>query len=93
MQVGFGAAVHAGTEIDQPLRPFDQGGQQIGRKRVDGEDMGKAVGGRDPPLAIADARVVDHRVEAAELVDLFGDAAGPGDGREVADHDIFYFGQ
>ena len=31
------AAVQAGTEIDEPLRFFDQRGQQVGRQCVDGE--------------------------------------------------------
>ncbi len=39
------------------------------------------------PSAIADCRVVDHGVEAAERIDLGGDLLGAGDGLDVADHD------
>jgi hypothetical protein len=36
-----------------------------------------------PPLAIADARIVDYSVEAAEFVGLLGDCSCAGDGGEV----------
>jgi hypothetical protein len=43
-------------------------------------------------LAVADARVVDDRVEAAERVDLVGDDAGLGRAAEVTDRDVRYPG-
>jgi hypothetical protein len=48
------AAVHAGTQVDEPLRPLDQRGQDIGRERVDGEDLGKPVLGLDASMDVAD---------------------------------------
>ena len=36
---------------------------------------------------------MDHRVEAAERIDLSGDVLGAGDGLDVADHDRFGLGQ
>jgi hypothetical protein len=59
--MGIGMMVHAGAEIDQPLRPFDQRGEDIGRERVDREDMRQAVGGDAVAFAIADGGVVNDR--------------------------------
>src|SRR5271166_2058970 len=79
------AVVHAGAQIDQPVGPFDQGGEDIGRENVDCENAGDARLRLDASrLAIADPRIVDHGVEAAEPIDLFGDALRAGDGREIA---------
>ena len=61
--------------------------QQVRREHVDGEDVLEAVGGFDPAFSIADADVVDHCIERAQPVGLFGDAAGFGDARHIADHD------
>src|SRR5271166_1062297 len=79
------AVVHAGAQIDEPVGPFDQGGEDIGRENVDCENAGDARLRLDASrLAIADPRIVDHGVEAAEPIDLFGDALRAGDGREIA---------
>ena len=77
--------MHAGAQIDQPVRPLDQSGQHIGRQNIDGEDAGHARLGLDASrLAIADPGIVDHGVEAAEPVDLIGDARHARKGRKVA---------
>ena len=89
----FGSLVHARAQIDEALRPFDQRGQDIGRERVDGEDMRQAVARQAMPFAIADGGVVNARVERAEPVDLLCNVLGAGDAGEVADNDIFGLGQ
>jgi hypothetical protein len=78
--------VHARAQVDQPVRPFDQAGHQVGREHVDREDLGQAVRRLDPPhLTVADSGVVDDRVEAAGGVGLFGDLAHSGQVRQVPD--------
>ena len=59
--------MHAAAEIDQPARPADQSGEQVRRDDVDRQDRRAAV----------DARVVDHRVEGAQLVDPCGHVPRP----------------
>ncbi len=88
LQAGIAALVQAGTQIDQSLWPPNQCGQDIRRERVDGEYLGQAVFGHDAPrLPVADACIVDHRIEGAERVDLFRDFAGLSDTRQIADDD------
>ena len=93
VEIRVRALVHARTQIDEALRPFDQHGQDIGRERVDGEDMRQAVAGQSMPFAIADGGVVNDGVEGAERVDLGRQVLGGGDAREVADDDSFGLGQ
>ena len=67
--------MHARTKIDEPVWPLDQGNENIGSQHIDGEDVRRAARRVDAPgLAIADAGVVAHRVEAAQRIDLVGDA-------------------
>jgi hypothetical protein len=69
--------MHARTKIDEPVWPLDQGGENIGSQHIDGEDVRRAARRVDASgLAIADAGVVDHRIEAAQRIDLVGDAPG-----------------
>ncbi len=75
------------------LRSFDQGGEDIGRKRVDGEDMRQAVAGDVMVFAKADTGVVDNAIERTERVDLRGDLLGGCDRGEIADDDGFGLGQ
>src|ERR1700730_9831290 len=76
--------MHPGAYIDQPVRSFDQCGQNVGREDIDSKD-GRNAGLRlHPPLAITDTRIVDYRVEAPELVDLVGNGSCSRDGGEVA---------
>jgi hypothetical protein len=80
--------MHAGAEIDQPIRPFDQRRQDIGCQHIDREDARNSRLGLDTPrLPIADAHIVDYGIEAAELVDLVGDGPCPGNGRKVPGDD------
>src|ERR1700757_1119350 len=76
--------MHAGAQINQSLRSFDQCRQNVGREHIDSEDARNSGLLLHPPLAITDARIVDYRVEAAELVDLVGNCPCPSDGREVS---------
>jgi hypothetical protein len=76
--------VHAGADIDQPIRSFDQRCQDVGREHIDREDAGNSGLGLHPArLAIADARIVDYGVEATELIDLACYGRRPGDSAEV----------
>src|SRR5712672_3266922 len=75
--------MHAGAQIDQSLRSFDQCRQNVGREHIDSEDAWNSGLHLHPSLAITDARVVDYSVEAAELVDLVGKCSCPSDGGEV----------
>src|SRR5580700_9120715 len=75
--------MHAGNQINQSLRSFDQCRQNVGREHIDSEDVRNSELHFHPPLAITDARIVDYSVETAELVDLVGHCSCPGDGREV----------
>lgn len=73
--------VHAGTQVDQPVRPLNQCSQDKGGENIDREDPGNAGFRLDAPgLAIADSGVVDDGIAAAEPVDLLGDAFGAGNG-------------
>ena len=55
--------------------------------------MRQAVGGEAMAFAIADRGIVDHRIEAAEFIDLGSNILGAGDGLEVADDDRLGLGQ
>ena len=65
--------VHTGTEINEPFRALNQRSQDVGRQRVDGEDMRQAIRGDAIPFVIADCGIVNHRIEAAQRIDLRGD--------------------
>ena len=85
VQVRAAAGVHAGTEIDQPAGPAHQRGQHVRRQHVDRPKLAQAVLGLDAVrLAVADANIVDHRVEASAPVCLIGDVAHGGNGRKIA---------
>ena len=81
--------MHAGAEIDEPFRPLDQRCQDIGRQRVDRENMWQAVGGNAVAFAIANRRIVDHSIKAAERIDLSGHILCARDRLEIAGHDRF----
>src|ERR1700736_3475847 len=76
--------MHAGTQINQSLRSFDQCRQNVGREHIDSKDARNSGLHLHPPLAITDARIVDYSVETAEPVDLVGNCSCPSDGREVS---------
>src|SRR5580765_3715710 len=78
------------TEIDEALRAANEGGQDVGRERIDGEDMREAVLGGDAAwLLVSDGGVVNDCIAGAECIDLPGDAFRLRDAGEVADHDGF----
>src|SRR5260370_37565963 len=79
--------MHAGAQINQSLRSFDQCRQNVGREHIDSKDARNSGLHLHPPLAITDARIVDYSVETAELADLVGHCSCPGDGREVSRDD------
>jgi hypothetical protein len=84
------AVVHSRTQIHEPLRLVDQGGQNIRSERVDGEHIRQAVHGRCAlPFAVADSRVVNHCIEGAQPVDLAGDLTSRLDARQVANDYAF----
>ena len=76
--------MHAGAEINQSLRSFDQCRQNVEREHVDSEDARNSGLHFHPPLAITDARIMDYGIETAQLVDLVGNCSCPSDGREVS---------
>jgi hypothetical protein len=75
--------MHAGAQINQSLRSFDQCRQNVGCEYIDSEDAWNSGLHLHPSLAITDARIVDYSVEAAELVDLVGKCSCPSDGGKV----------
>ena len=76
--MGVRLVVHARTQIDQSLWPFDQCREDIGGEHVDREDVRQTIDRDVVAFPIADGGIVDDRVEAAERVDLVGDDAGLG---------------
>src|SRR5437016_5156628 len=87
LQRGIAASMHAGAKVDQALRPVYECGEYVGCERIDGKHFGHAVlGFASLRVSIPDSRVVNHRVERAELVYLFGHAASLGDAPQIA-HD------
>src|SRR5215831_2090925 len=77
------AAMHSRAQIYQSLRSFDQRRQNVGREHIDSEDARNSRLRFHPPLAIANARIVDYGVEASELIDLLRNSSRPSDGGEV----------
>src|SRR3984893_18178614 len=67
--------MHAGTQINQSLRSFDQCRQNVGREHIDSKDARNSGLPLHPPLAITDARIVDYSIDTAELVYLVGDSS------------------
>ena len=49
VEIGARAAVHAGTQIDEAIRPLDQRRQDIGREDIDGEDLRQSVFRHEAP--------------------------------------------
>src|SRR5437868_8272119 len=76
--------MHAGTQINQSLRSFDQCRQNVGREHIDSEDARNSGLHLHPPLAITDAHIVDYSVETAQLFDLVGNCSCPSHGGEVS---------
>src|SRR5580698_3852164 len=61
------------TQIHQPFWPRDQRCQDVGGNRIHSENMRQAVFSDNALwLAVADAGVVDDRIEGSELIDLIG---------------------
>jgi hypothetical protein len=81
--------VHAGAQVHEALRPLDERRQDVEGQDVDGEDVRQAVLRLDSRLLIADRGIVNDRVEAAEAIDLIGQASRLRDAGEIADHDGF----
>ncbi len=81
------AIMHARAQIDEALRPFDQRGEDIGRKGVRGEHMRHAVAVDAMAFLEADSGVVDDRVERPKRVDLPRDVLGGRDRSQIADDD------
>ena len=79
--------MHTGTEIDETFRPLNQRCQNVGRQRVDREDMRQAIGCDAMPLAIADSGIMDHSIEATERIDPRSDFLCAGDSLEISDND------
>ncbi len=88
------APVHPGTEVDQPGRRPDQRGEQVGRQHVDREDQAQVVGSLHAArLPVADAGIVDDRVEPAQVAHLECDLPHPRDGGQVTGDHLFRAGQ
>ena len=62
--------VHAGADVDQPIRSFDQRRQNVGGEYVDREDAGNSGLGLDPSRLVTDTRIVDYSVEVTKPIDL-----------------------
>jgi len=61
--------MHAGAEVDQPLRPVNERGEHIGRERVDREHVRQPLRSTAAcTLLISDRGVVNDRVEFPERV-------------------------
>ena len=60
VEVGIGMVMHAGTEINEPLRPLNQRGQDVGRQRVYCEDVRQAIRCYAMPFPIAYSNIMDH---------------------------------
>ena len=80
VEMGVGMMLHAGAEVDEPAWPLDERGQDVGRERVDREDMRQAVGSEAMSFAVAYRRIVDHGVEAPQRIDLGGNVLCAGNG-------------
>jgi hypothetical protein len=55
--------------------------------------MRQAVSGQVVPFTVADRSIMDHRIEAAQIIDARCDLLCTGDGVQVALHDGFGPGQ
>ena len=87
--MGVGMMVHAGAEIDESVWPLDQRCQNIGRQRIDREYMGQAICRQVVSLTVADRSIMDHGIEAAQIIDARSDLLCTRDGVEVTFHDGF----
>jgi hypothetical protein len=87
VQMGVRMVVHARAQIHQSLGPFDQRSENIGRERVDRENVRQTVGRDVMAFPIADRGIVNDRVEATERVDLCCDVYGAGDRLQVTCYD------
>ena len=93
LQTCIAAPMEAGTQIYGAFRPLDACRQDVWRKRVNRENIRQAIFGGDAPgLSIADACIVDRRVERTEFVDLIGDATRLSNARQIADNDCLRSG-
>ena len=84
---GIAGAVKAGAQVNEALRLVNQRGQHIGRESIDGEHVRKTIFGHVMWLTIANGRIVNDRVKAAELVCLLRDVAYLGNNGEITDDD------
>jgi len=83
----------AGTQINEAFRSSNECGQNIGCEGIDGKYMRQAVFGRDAPrFPVADTCIVNHCIEGAECVNLFGHVAGLSDAGQIAGYDSFRSG-
>ncbi|HEY6472850.1 MAG TPA: hypothetical protein VIY26_08165 [Acidimicrobiales bacterium] len=85
-KIRIAASVHSRTQVHEPIRPGHEGGHEVRRQHVDGEDVRQAVDGLDAPgLSVPDAGVVDDRVVPAKDVGLLGDLSHARNARQIAD--------
>src|SRR5205823_6215368 len=83
-QAWITALVEAGAEVYEALRLQDPSRQDIGSQRIDGKHMRKPIlCFQTFRLAVPDCRVVNDRVEAAELIHLLSYRFCLGDTREI----------
>jgi len=88
LQACIAALVEAGTQVDKALRLLNQRGQDVRCELIDGKYLRQTVFGRDAPgLPVSDSCIVNHCIEGAECLDLFGHVAGLSDARQIAGDD------
>lgn len=81
------ADVHVASQVDQPVRPVDQPGQEVGGEGVDRQHPGMPLRAGVAVAVAVDAGVVDDGIHPAELVDLVGKGPGLLGACEIPDND------
>src|SRR5258707_5695516 len=79
--------MHPAAQVDEPVWPADQRGEDVRGEGVHGEGLRVALRRRAAGRLEEDARVMDDRIHPADLVHLLREPPGPGRAGEVADHD------
>lgn len=83
---GITLQVKPGAHVNQALGSLDHGGQNVGRQRVHGKDMGQAIHCGDAlALLEADSGIVNDGIEGAQFIDAGSKRLGFCDAGKVPD--------